>query len=107
MQPIAKIFRPTKNAMQSGTAKTKCWRLEYAPLAKGEPESLMGWNTMPDTRSQLWLSFSTKEEAVAYATAKGITFEVIEPQATKSKPKAYAENFSADRRIAFDSEANA
>ena len=100
-QPIARIFQPAKTAMQSGRGKTHAWRLEYAPLAKGTPDALMGWNSMPDTRAQLHLSFPTKEEAVAYANAKGIAFEVIEPHAPVSKPKAYAENFSAGRRVAF------
>lgn len=103
MQPLAKIYQPTKTAMQSGRAKTKTWRLEYEPLAKGNPDALMGWNTMPDTRSQLWLEFPTKEEAIAYAESKSIPFEVIEPKTVKVKPKAYAENFAFTKRKAFDS----
>jgi hypothetical protein len=98
MQPLAKIYQPAKTAMQSGKAKTRVWKFEYAPLAKGTPDALMGWNTMPDTRSQLHLEFSTKEEAVAYATAKGIPFELIEPHAPVVPPKNYAENFSFYRR---------
>jgi hypothetical protein len=97
-EPRAKIYRPAKNAMQSGKAKTKCWRMEYEPIAKGTPEPLMGWNTMPDTRSQLKLDFPSKEEAVAYAEAKRIPYEVIEPHAAAIPPKAYAENFSFNRR---------
>jgi hypothetical protein len=27
----ARIFKPAKNAMQSGTAKTKEWQLDYEP----------------------------------------------------------------------------
>lgn len=103
MQPLAKIYQPAKTAMQSGKAKTKCWKLEYAPIAKGTPDALMGWNTMPDTRAQLNLLFPTKEEAIAYATAKGIAFELIEPKKTVVPPKAYAENFATGKRKAFDS----
>lgn len=103
MQPLAKIYQPAKTAMQSGRAKTHSWKLEYEPIAKGTPEALMGWNTMPDTRAQFTLTFPTKEEAVAYATAKGIAFELIEPKKPVSKPKAYAENFSFTKRKAFDS----
>lgn len=101
--PLAKIYQPARNAMQSGKAKTKNWKLEYEPLAKGTPDALMGWNTMPDTRAQLHLFFPTKEEAVAYATAKGMAFEVIEPKKPVVGPKAYAENFSYAKRKAFDS----
>lgn len=86
--------------MQSGKAKTKCWKLEYEPIAKGTPEALMGWNTMPDTRAQLHLEFPTKDEAIAYATAKGLAFEVIEPHKPVIEPKAYAENFASTKRKA-------
>jgi hypothetical protein len=102
MQPHAKIYQPAKNAMQSGKAKTNCWRFEYEPLAKGTPDALMGWNSMPDTRAQLKLDFPTKEEAIAYATAKHIPFEVIEPKKAVVPPKAYAENFSFTKRKAFE-----
>ena len=103
MELLAKIYQPTKTAMQSGRAKTKSWKLEYEPIAKGTPDALMGWNTMPDTRAQLHLEFPTREEAIAYAEAKNIPFEVIEPKAPSIKPKAYAENFSFAKRKAFDS----
>ncbi len=96
-QPLARIYQPAKNAMQSGKANTRHWRLEYEPLAKGTPDALMGWNTMPDTRAELHLEFPTREEAVAYATAKGIAFEITEPHKPVQMPKAYAENFSAAR----------
>ena len=102
-QPLAKIFQPAKTAMQSGKARTKKWRLEYAPIAPMIPDALMGWNTMPNTLAEVSLSFATKDEAVAYATAKNIPFEVIEPHASHVAPKAYAENFSNAKRTAFDS----
>lgn len=102
-EPCAKIFQPAKTAMQSGRARTKPWRLEYAPTAPMTPDALMGWNTMPDTIAQIRLEFATQEEAVAYATAKGIAFEVIEPKKSTIPPKAYAENFSNAKRVAFDS----
>lgn len=106
MQPTAKIYQPAKNAMQSGRAKTRVWKLEYEPIAKGTPESLMGWNTMPDTRSQLHLTFPTKEEAIAYANAKGMAYEVLEPKASAARAKPYAENFSSQRRTAFEGSNN-
>lgn len=101
MQPLAKIYQPAKNAMQSGRAKTKQWRLEYEPVAKGAPEALMGWNTMPDTRAQLQLSFASKDEAVAYAQAKGLHFEVIEPHKSATRAEPYAANFAFGKRKAF------
>ena len=32
----ARIYKPAKNAMQSGTAKTKEWTLEFAPASARE-----------------------------------------------------------------------
>ncbi len=102
MAPLAKIFKPAKTAMQSGKARTRKWRLEYAPPAPMTPDALMGWNTMPDTIAQIRLEFATKEEAVAYAKAKNVAFEVLEPKKPVVPPKAYAENFSHAKRKAFD-----
>ena len=105
MQPKAKIYRPTKTAMQSGRAKTKLWRLEFERDTKMTPDPLMGWNTMANTLPQIHLWFKTKEEALAYARAKKLDVEVIEPEAAKIPPKAYAENFTYNRRVAFGKKA--
>jgi hypothetical protein len=101
--PRAKIYQPAKTAMQSGRAKTRQWILEYEKPAAGTPDALMGWNTMPDTISQVKLTFPTKEEAVAFATAKKIEYSVSEPKKAVVPPKAYAENFSNAKRKAWDS----
>lgn len=61
----------------------------------------MGWNSAGDTLYQVRLLFPTREAAVAYATAKEIPFELVEPHAPKSAPKAYASNFASGRRRAY------
>lgn len=104
--PHAKIYRPAKTAMQSGRAKTHRWLLEFERPTPGRPDALMGWNSMPDTISQVKLSFATREEAVAYAEAKQIPYTIQEPKSAEVKPKAYAENFSFNRRSAFDAKAS-
>ena len=63
----ARIYRPAKNAMQSGRAGTKLWRLDYEPESPREIDPLMGWTSSGDMRSQLCLGFDSAEEAVAYA----------------------------------------
>ncbi|MGH6833789.1 MAG: ETC complex I subunit [Methyloceanibacter sp.] len=91
----ARIYKPARNAMQQGMAP-RDWILEYEP----EPltiEPLMGWTSSADTKSQVRLSFATKEEAVAYATRHGIAFRLEEPQKTELRPKSYAENFKFGR----------
>ena len=100
-----KIFRPAKTAMQSGKAKTKRWKLEYVREAAMRPDPVMGWNTMQTTLPQVHLWFDTKEEALAYAKAKQLSVELIEPELPQVPPKSYAENFAFTRRQAFDSKA--
>ena len=46
----ARIYRPAKTAMQSGTAKTKAWVLEFAPESAREIDPLMGWTSSDDTQ---------------------------------------------------------
>ena len=70
--------------------------------APGTPDALMGWNSQPDTLTQVHLHFATKEEAIAYATAKKLEYVVSEPKKRDIPPKAYAENFSNRKRTAFD-----
>src|SRR5919206_4380379 len=49
----ARIYKPAKTAMQSGTARTKQWLLEFDREQPREIEPLMGWTRSGDTRQQL------------------------------------------------------
>lgn len=95
----ARIYQPTRNAMQSGEAQTHKWRIEFQPEAPLFVEPLMGWTGMTDTVQQVKLFFPTKEEAIAYAQKNGIEFEVIEPKKTGKtiKPKSYSANFAYNK----------
>jgi hypothetical protein len=93
----ARIFLPPKSAMQSGTAKTHRWVLEYEPGAKTR-DPLMGWTGSEDTREQVRLQFDTKEEAIAFAAANQLPFELELPPPHIKKPKSYADNFRFDRK---------
>jgi hypothetical protein len=95
----ARIYKPPKNAMQSGRANTKQWVLEYELAAPRHPDPLMGWASTEDTMSQVQLEFDTKEQAVAYAHQNGIEFQLFEPVPTAERPKAYADNFRYDRKV--------
>lgn len=95
----AKIYKPAKTAMQSGTARTRAWVLEYEPAAPRQVEPLMGWTSSSDMQSQIKLSFPTKEEAIAYAERKGIEATVFDaPPSHERRPKAYADNFAFKRK---------
>jgi hypothetical protein len=96
---LARIYRPSRNVMQSGKARTKNWVLEYEPSTPLEVEPLMGWTATGDMARQIWLDFDTLEEAVAYAQRNEIPFQVFEPHDTTARPKSYSDNFRYDRKI--------
>jgi len=93
----ARIFKPAKNAMQSGNATSKEWRLDYEPEQPRSIEPLMGWTSSGDMKQQITLRFETKEEAIAYCERKGIPYQVIEPQDRVRRVVAYADNFAFRR----------
>lgn len=94
----AKIYCPAKTAMQSGTAKTGRWLLEFEPDRQARSiEPLMGWTSSADPLSQVKLWFDTKEEAIAYATRNGLAYRVEEPRQASRRPMAYSDNFRFDR----------
>jgi NADH dehydrogenase (ubiquinone) Fe-S protein 4 len=89
----AKIYKPTKTAMQSGTKKFDKWVIEFITDQPGI-NPLMGWESSTDTSSELKLEFSSKELAVDYAKKNKINFEIIEPKLRKVIKKSYADNFT-------------
>jgi hypothetical protein len=99
----ARIYQPARNAMQSGMGKTKTWVLDFAPATSRAIDPLMGWTATDDTQTQVRLRFDSKEAAIAYAAAKGIEAEVVEPTPRKAnvRPGGYGENFATNRRGAW------
>ena len=96
----ARIFRPARTAMSSGTAKTKAWVLEHVNDTGREIDPLMGWTSSSDTQSQVRLTFDSKEAALDYAQEHGIDAVVTEPNSRKAniRPGGYGENFATYRR---------
>ncbi|MDP3852665.1 ETC complex I subunit [Phenylobacterium sp.] len=95
---LARIYRPAKNAMQSGKGNTKDWLLEFEPASARRADPLMGWTVTGDMDGQIKLAFDGKDEAVAYANAHGIAFQVSDPKPPKKIIKAYADNFAFGRK---------
>ena len=89
----AKIYKPTKTAMQSGKGNSKKWLLEFETLNTGI-NPLMGWQTSKDTMSEVKLEFYTKDQAINYAKKNNINYYVIEPQERKIIKKSYSDNFT-------------
>ena len=55
----ARIFQQPKSAMQSGTAGSQDWILEWAPADRQTQDPLMGWFGSQDTSNQVRLRFDT------------------------------------------------
>ena len=89
----AKIYKPTKTAMQSGLGKNDKWIIEYITKNPGI-NPLMGWESSTDTLSELKLEFSTKESAIDYAKKNKIIFEIVEPKQRIILKKSYSDNFT-------------
>ena len=89
----ARIYKPPRNASQSGQANIRGWVLEYETEDPRKIEPLMGWTTSRDTRTQVKLTFETVEQAKAYAERSGIPYHVIPPTTRKLRLQSYADNF--------------
>ena len=89
----AKIYKPSKTAMQSGTKKFDKWIIEFITEKPGI-NPLMGWESSSDTYSELNLEFKSKEDAIEYAKKNKIDYEIIEPKSRKINKKTYADNFT-------------
>lgn len=98
---VAKISRPCKNAMQSGTGnvrqrrrfkffffffflpfaslQTHKWRVQF--LSNGRWENpLMGWASTADPLGYLTIDFETEEQAVRFCDDQGFKYTVQEPR---------------------------
>ena len=89
----AKIYIPTKTAMQSGKGNSQKWILEFRSRDT-TVNSLMGWESSNDTMSEVKLKFNTKELAISYAKKNNIDYYVIQSQKRKIIKKSYAYNFT-------------
>ena len=99
----ARIYKPAKTAMQSGSAKMNEWILEFSQSARRGVDPLMGWTSSSDTQTQVQLRFPSKEAAINYAKENHIVVQICEPRARKIniRQRGYGENFATDRRGAW------
>lgn len=92
-----RIYQPSKTAMQSGKGKTKKWCIKFETKDPMIAEPLTGWISSQDTSQQLYLSFSSLEEALCYAKERGFHYTVYNPTQIRTLPKNYALNFMCPR----------
>lgn len=92
------IYRPSRNAMQSGKGKTKKWLLVHERQEAREIEPLMGYTSSRDTQVQVKLSFETQEAAEEYARKNGLAYVVRQAHDSTPKRTVYSDNFRHDRK---------
>lgn len=99
----ARIFQPSRNAMQSGDAKSHEWVLEYVAEEARKIDPLMGWTGSGDMSSQVRLKFDSKDAAIAYAKKNGLAYVVSEPKkrAHILRRAGYGDNFAHDRKTSW------
>jgi hypothetical protein len=96
---FARIFKPSKTAMQAGTANTANWVLEFEAETARRIDPLMGWTSADETApGQVRLSFPSREEAVAFAEKHGLAYSIDEEHQKAFNLKAYSDNFAYRRR---------
>ena len=88
----AKIYIPSKTAMQSGRGKLKKWVLEFE-TKDPSINPLMGWETSSDTLEEVILKFSYKRTSYRICKKNNISYKIIEPKKKEFVIKSYADNF--------------
>ncbi|KAG5841149.1 NADH dehydrogenase [ubiquinone] iron-sulfur protein 4, mitochondrial [Anguilla rostrata] len=92
-----RIFVPARTAMQSGVNNTRKWRIDFDTRERWE-NPLMGWASTADPLSNMILTFSSKEDAIAFAEKNGWSYDIQEKRTSKPRVKSYGANFSWDKR---------
>ncbi len=90
----ARIYKPARNAMQSGERNTKKWVLQFVQTDARYPEPIMGWTAGANTQQQFTLYFDSQEKAIKYAESKNIEWYLDLPHKRKQEKKSYADNFA-------------
>jgi len=92
-----RIFQQPRDVSQSGAAGSTIWLLEWPQGAQRRNDPLMGWWGSSDTQTQVHLHFATSDEAVAYAQANKLDYDLELPPIRVHTPKVYADNFKYGR----------
>ncbi|CUI01789.1 NADH dehydrogenase ubiquinone Fe-S protein 4 [Leisingera aquaemixtae] len=92
--PIAFVYRPARNPMQSGP-RPKRWMLQLEPTRPLEIEPLMGWTSGNDPARQIRMPFSSREAAIEFAEAQGWRVYVLPDHDRKPVIKSYRDRIVA------------
>lgn len=100
-QMFVRISQPAKTSMQSGTAQSNKWLLEFVPNHASTRDPLTGWVGATETVTQVKLHFDTLDAAKAYVQKQGLAYRIIQPHKRRPIRKTYADNFRHNRTGAW------
>uniref|UniRef100_UPI001CB94F57 NADH dehydrogenase [ubiquinone] iron-sulfur protein 4, mitochondrial-like isoform X1 n=1 Tax=Erigeron canadensis TaxID=72917 RepID=UPI001CB94F57 len=89
------IYSPARTASQQGAGKVGKWKINFLSTQKWE-NPLMGWTSTGDPYANVGdaaLSFTSEEDAKAFAERHGWDYTVKKHHSPLLKAKAYADNF--------------
>ena len=89
----ARIIEVDRKTTQSGKAKAGRWVLELEREQPLRPDPQTGGSGSGGTGTQLRIAFNSMDEAIAYATRKGLAFHLVPAAPTTLKIQTYADNF--------------
>jgi len=98
----ARIYKPPKNAMQSGTNDLTHWVLDFENRQRWENPT-MGWTSSGDPLSNMKLYFIERDDAIAFCSKQGWQYYLEEARDRKPLNKSYAANFSWNKRTRIGS----
>lgn len=88
------ILQSSKSCTQSANAKPY-WTLCFDPdLSLKYTETHMKWLGSKNTNEQIQLKFDTLSQAIRFASACNMKYEVIKSNQRNILPKNYANNFT-------------
>jgi hypothetical protein len=89
----ARISQLDRRTTQSGKANAGLWMLEFERQEPQRADPLTGWNGSGDTRTQVRITFKSREDAIAYCERNGLDYHLVAATPVKLKIQAYADNF--------------
>lgn len=89
--PHVLVYRPAKNARQSGP-RSRYWLLEFEPSKTPHLEPLMGWVSSEDVLRTVRIRFPDRESAVAFAEDQGWHYLLLPSK--KKKGNTARQHFS-------------
>ncbi len=90
---IARISELERKTTQSGKANSGRWLLEFERQEAQRADPLTGWNGSGDTRTQVRMTFPTRDAAIAYCNRHSLAYHLVPAPPVRLKIQAYADNF--------------